>query len=75
MMTIIWTINYFPLIYTMTGGGPVNATDTFVTFAYKNAFKFLNFNKAAAISNISFLVVLVISVNYAIFLFKGEDKA
>ena len=53
LMTTIWSINYFPLIYTMTGGGPVNSTDTFVTYAYKEAFKFLNFNSAAAISNIS----------------------
>jgi multiple sugar transport system permease protein len=73
LMTTIWSINYFPLIYTMTGGGPVNSTDTFVTFAYKEAFKFLNFNSAAAISNISFMLILIISIGYSVFLFKGED--
>lgn len=73
LMTTIWSINYFPLIYTMTGGGPVNSTDTFVTFAYKEAFKFLNFNSAAAISNISFILILIISIGYSVFLFKGED--
>ena len=75
MLTTIWSINYFPLIYTMTGGGPVNSTDTFVTFAYKNAFKFLNFNRAAAIANISFVVIFMIAVLYILFIFKGEERA
>lgn len=75
MLTTIWSINYFPLIYTMTGGGPVNATDTFVTFAYKNAFKFLNFNRAAAIANISFVVVLIITILYILFMFKSMKES
>jgi multiple sugar transport system permease protein len=74
MLTTIWSINYFPLIYTMTGGGPSNATDTFVTFAYKNAFKFLNFNRAAAIANISFVVVLIITIFYILFMFRGMKE-
>ena len=28
----------------MTGGGPANATDTFVTHAYRMAFRFLDFH-------------------------------
>lgn len=75
MLTTIWSINYFPLIYTMTGGGPANATDTFVTFAYKNAFKFLNFNRAAAIANISFVVVLIITILYILFMFRGMKES
>lgn len=75
MLTTIWSINYFPLIYTMTGGGPANATDTFVTFAYKNAFKFLNFNRAAAIANISFVVVLIITIFYILFMFRGMKES
>jgi len=75
MLTTIWSINYFPLIYTMTGGGPVNATDTFVTFAYKNAFKFLNFNRAAAIANISFIVVLIITILYILSMFRSMKES
>jgi len=60
MLTIIWTINYFPLIYVMTGGGPNGATDTLVTLIYRLSFKFLELNKAAAMSNILLMVVLVI---------------
>lgn len=60
MLTIIWTINYFPLIYVMTGGGPNGATDTLVTLIYRLSFKFLELNKAAAMSNILLIAVLII---------------
>ncbi|MGB9728147.1 MAG: carbohydrate ABC transporter permease [bacterium] len=64
MLTTIWTINYFPLIYTMTGGGPANATDTFVTYAYRLAFRFLDFHGAAAVSTINFLIIIIPSLIY-----------
>jgi multiple sugar transport system permease protein len=73
MLTTIWTINYFPLIYTMTGGGPANSTDTFVTLAYTNAFKFLNFSRSAAISNISFAIILSMTAIYAFSILSGEE--
>jgi len=60
MLTTIWTINYFPLIYIMTGGGPSGGTETLVTFIYKTSFKFLNLPKAA-MSNILFSVILIIA--------------
>lgn len=64
MFTTIWTINYFPLIYTMTGGGPGYGTETFVTYIYRISFKFLDYNKAAALSNILFVIILFISLLY-----------
>jgi len=61
MLTTIWTINYFPLIYIMTGGGPNNATETVVTYIYRLSFKFLEYNRASALSNILFSLILIIS--------------
>ncbi|MGE0033458.1 MAG: carbohydrate ABC transporter permease [Pseudothermotoga sp.] len=61
MFTIIWTINYFPLIYIMTGGGPNYGTETVVTYIYRLSFRFLEYNKAAALSNVLFLVVFTIA--------------
>jgi len=70
MLTTIWTINYFPLIYIMTGGGPSGGTETLVTLIYKTSFKFLNLSKAAAMSNILFIIILMIA-----FLFlKASDR-
>ncbi len=61
MFTIIWTINYFPLIYVMTGGGPNYGTETIVTYIYRLSLRFLEYNKAAALSNILFIIVFTIA--------------
>ncbi len=74
MLTTIWTINYFPLIFTMTGGGPANATDTFVTYAYRTAFRFLDFNRSAAMSSFTFVLVFLISLLYLRVLSKKEAE-
>lgn len=74
MFTTIWTINYFPLIYTMTGGGPGYGTETFVTYIYRINFKFLEYNKSAALSNILFLIILFISILYIKVLTKEENS-
>lgn len=74
MFTTIWTINYFPLIYTMTGGGPGYGTETFVTYIYRTSFKFLEYNKSAALSNFLFLIILFISVLYIKVLTKEENS-
>lgn len=62
MLTIIWTINYFPLIYIMTGGGPGYGTETLVTFIYRQSFQFLEYNRASALSNILFVIILAIAI-------------
>ncbi len=72
MLTTIWTINYFPLIYTMTGGGPNNATETIVTYIYRMSFKFLEQNRAAALSNILFLIILIIA-SFFMWLINKEE--
>ncbi|MEI6157794.1 MAG: sugar ABC transporter permease [Atribacterota bacterium] len=72
MLTIIWTINYFPLIFVMTNGGPSNATDTLVTHSYRTAFRFLDFSHSTAISNINFIIVLTVSIIYTISLMRKE---
>jgi len=74
MFTTIWTINYFPLIYTMTAGGPGYGTETFVTYIYKISFKFLDYNKAAALSNILFIVIFIIAIIYLRVLTKEENS-
>ncbi|MCX6806884.1 MAG: sugar ABC transporter permease [Candidatus Berkelbacteria bacterium] len=72
MLTIIWTINYFPLIFAMTSGGPSNATDTFVTHSYRMAFRFLDFSHSTVVSNINFIIVLTVAVIYVLSLIRKE---
>jgi len=72
MLITIWTINYYPLIFIMTGGGPGMATETLVTFAYRVGFRFLDFSLSAVVSTITFLIILAISTIYAFFIFRRE---
>lgn len=74
MLTIIWTINYFPLIYIMTGGGPANGTETLVTYIYKLSFRFLEYEQAAAMSNILFLIILVIVGVFMVWVNREEAE-
>jgi len=71
MLTVIWTVNYFPLIYVMTGGGPANATDTLVTYAYRISFKFTNFSVGAAWATFTFLLMLAFAIVYTKTLMGG----
>lgn len=75
MLTVIWTINYFPLIYTMTGGGPNSATETVVTYLYRLNFKFLEYNEGAALANILFVLILVIATFFLKAINKEEAAA
>jgi multiple sugar transport system permease protein len=73
LMFIIWTFNSFPVIWVLTRGGPVHATDTLVTFIYKNAFQYSLFEEATALATITFVILLLISIPYARQFFKGEE--
>ena len=74
MLTIIWTINYFPLIYTMTAGGPGYGTETMVTFIYKLSFRFLKYEEAAALSNILFVIILAVVGLFMLVLNREEAE-
>lgn len=39
LLSCIWTFNMFPVIFLLTGGGPVGSTDILVTEAYQLAFQ------------------------------------
>ncbi len=64
LINLIYIFNSFPIIWTMTEGGPVNYTDTLVTFLYKKAFRGLDFGMAAAVSVIGFAVLSLVSLVY-----------
>jgi multiple sugar transport system permease protein len=60
----IWMFNKFDLIYIITGGGPLKATETLPIYAYRLAFEDFDFGKAAAACTIMFLVLALGSVIY-----------
>lgn len=68
-LSVVSSLQSFDLIYTMTGGGPSNSTMTMVLYAYNLTFKTGKAGYAMAVSNVLFLVVLVV-----MFLQKGFMK-
>lgn len=64
LVNLIYIFNSFPIIWTMTEGGPVNYTDTLVTYLYKRTFRNLDFGGGAALSMIGFVILMVFSLFY-----------
>lgn len=64
LLDAIWTSQQFPLIWLLTGGGPVNATEVAPTFIYKLAFSQYEFAEASAAAVIVLLISLILAVLY-----------
>ncbi|ARM76988.1 carbohydrate ABC transporter permease [Acidianus manzaensis] len=60
--SFVFTWNNFYPIYILTGGGPGISTETFIVYAYQQAFSYSNFSLAAAWSIISTLMVIIMAV-------------
>lgn len=74
LLVLVWTINYFPLIFIMTGGGPANGTETLVTYVYKLSFRFLEYGRAAALSNVLFLIILAVTAIFMVVINREEAE-
>ena len=61
-LSITSSLLCFDLIYTMTGGGPNNASTTLVVYAYNLCFGSSAAGYAMALSNVLFLVILIIAM-------------
>ena len=60
LLSFIWTINDFNIIYVMTRGGPGTATQVFATYSYEVAFNQLRWGRGVTIS--IFVVPLLVLV-------------
>lgn len=59
LMTIIWELKLFDLVYASTGGGPGNSTNVMALEMYLTAFKFNDPGKGMAIAVILTLMTLI----------------
>jgi multiple sugar transport system permease protein len=64
VITTIWTLNYFDLIWVTTKGGPMDATSTLPIYTYRLAFEFFDFGKSSAMALISLVLIGVICSPY-----------
>ena len=62
LMTTIWTLNNFEVIWLLTKGGPSNATNVAAVYSYITAFRNNNLSKAISIS-VLFLPIMIILIN------------
>ncbi len=60
----IWSIRRFEIIYLLTGGGPVDATNTIVISVYREAFQNSDLGKAAAIGILGLCLSMLVTVVY-----------
>jgi multiple sugar transport system permease protein len=75
LLSAVWTFNSFVIVYVITGGGPLHATDILVTFLYKSAFEFLTFGPASAMALVIFVILLVFSLAYIRLYYREEVLA
>ena len=59
LLSFIWTINDFNIVYVMTRGGPGTATQVFATYSYEVAFNQLRWARGVTVS--IFLVPLLVA--------------
>ena len=61
-LSITSSLQCFDLIFTMTGGGPNNASTTLVVYSYSLCFGSSSAGYAMSISNVLFIVILIIAM-------------
>ena len=66
------TFKVFDLVFIMTNGGPVNATEVLSTLSYRYSFDSFNFGLGSSVANILCLILVIVSVIYIKFIKKDE---
>ena len=74
LLSTIWTFVSFDVIWTMTGGGPINSSSTLVIWIYQVGLKNGNLGEGAAYSVIGFLFLLVFAVVYLRIYTRGGEE-
>ncbi|MFW2504381.1 carbohydrate ABC transporter permease [Clostridium diolis] len=64
MLGFIYTFKVFDLVFIMTNGGPVNATEVLSTLSYKLSFNQYSYSQGSAVANILFLTLFIVSLFY-----------
>ncbi len=64
LANFVVAFNSFPIIFVMTGGGPVNRTDILATWLYQKGFQLLDFGMASTLAVLILGMLLVLSLLY-----------
>lgn len=72
ILGFVLTFKVFDLIYVMTSGGPVDATEVLSTYSYQLSFKNFNFGNGSAVANVLFLCLFIVGLVYLKFISDDE---
>ncbi|EGG90462.1 hypothetical protein HMPREF0491_02807 [Lachnospiraceae oral taxon 107 str. F0167] len=64
MLDFIWTLQSFNVIWMLTGGGPVNTTQTLSIYIYKLAFQKVDYSMASTSATILLIVCIIVAIFY-----------
>ena len=64
LLMVIRNFNNFPIIFTMTGGGPVHSTLTSVLYIYRVAFEHFNMGYASLLGVLWVIILLFFAIIY-----------
>lgn len=64
LVSVIWSLNSFVYVYSISGGGPARVSEIVQIFIYKTCIEQYNFEYSAAAANIFLIIVMVIAFVY-----------
>ena len=70
--SVLGSLQFFDLIWIMTKGGPVNATNTMATYMYTYGFTRFQLGYGAAVSLVIFTICFVFSILYQRFVMRRD---
>ncbi|WMC91927.1 carbohydrate ABC transporter permease [Kineothrix sp. MB12-C1] len=73
ILGFIYTFKVYDLIYVMTSGGPVNSTQVLSTYSYKLSFEMFKYSKGAAVANVLFVILFIVSLIYLRYVYTEEE--
>ena len=73
MLGFIYTFKAFDLMFVMTSGGPLNATDVLGTYSYQLSFTQYEFSKGSAAALVLFCCLFIVGLFYLRIIAKEDD--
>ncbi|GHO65192.1 sugar ABC transporter permease [Ktedonobacter sp. SOSP1-52] len=72
LLSALGSLQYFDLIWIMTNGGPVHATETMATYLMKSGFQSFAMGYGSAVGVLMFLICLVFALTYQRFVMSKD---
>jgi len=73
VMLIIGGFNVFISVYLITGGGPMQQTEVMLSYAYHQAFDYLDFGYGAALTYTMGAIIIILSILQIKFFRKPQE--